>query len=88
MEKSDVKNETIAEQVKTMVDNLEKTYQEQKGKEIENLYNDIMIAIAKQPNPHIANILAALKLVEHNFIGQKLSEISRNSVPIPAQGTA
>jgi hypothetical protein len=88
MEKSDIKSETMVEQVKKMVDNLEETYKAQKAKEIENLYNDIIKAIANQPNPHIANILTAIKLVEHNFIAQKLNEISQNSVPLQASGTA
>jgi len=78
------KTDTI---VKSIVANLEKSYSDQKAKEIQNLYNAFVDAIAKQNNPHIANILTAIELVKIDLLTQKLEQIRREQAAQPAQAT-
>lgn len=70
--------------VQSIITNLENTYNAQKSQEIQNLYNGIITAISAQGKPHIANILTALKLVEHDIIDQKLSQIRAEQAAGPA----
>ena len=66
--------ESVAETVQKMIANLEQTYNEQKQKEIQNLYNDFMLDIVKR-KAGLPNILAAIELVKHEAINQQLNAI-------------
>jgi ABC-type transporter Mla subunit MlaD len=60
--------------VEQMIATLDKSFREEKAKEIQNLYNALVDAISSQ-GAHISNILTAIELVKQEYINQKLQQI-------------
>lgn len=60
--------------IETLIKRWNKDWEEQKKKEINELYNALATVISER-KPSIENLLAALKLIELGIIEKKLKEI-------------